>query len=72
MLNKGTDFQKLAVANSIDPGVKEDYGTIGYITRDDPRLSEAFSDAAFSTRPGTYTRTPVRTRTRLGGAVCFR
>ena len=60
-LDKGADFQKLAVANSIDPGVKENQGTIGYITRDDPRLSGAFTAAAFSTRPGAYTRKPVRT-----------
>jgi parvulin-like peptidyl-prolyl isomerase len=68
-LDKGADFQKLAIANSIDPGVKEDHGTIGYITRDDPRLSEAFTDAAFNTRPGTYTRQPVRTE--LGWEVLF-
>jgi foldase protein PrsA len=60
-LDKGADFQKLAVANSIDPGVKQNQGTIGYITRDDPRLDKAFVDAAFSTSPGTYTREPVQT-----------
>ncbi len=60
-LNRGANFEKLAAGNSIDPGVKQNHGIIGYITRDDPRLPESFKQAAFATPAGSYTRVPVQT-----------
>jgi foldase protein PrsA len=60
-LDLGAYFQKLADSNSIDPGVRQDHGVIGYITGDDPRLAKGFTDAAFATPVGAYTRKPVPT-----------
>lgn len=68
-LDKGAGFQQLADANSTDPGVKSDHGVVGYITMDDPRLPEAFKQAAFNTPVGAYTKAPVQTE--LGWHVIF-
>lgn len=68
-LGGGADFQQLADANSTDPAVESDHGILGYITQDDPRLPEAFREAAFSTQPGAWTEEPVQTE--LGWYVLY-
>ncbi|MGD0153453.1 MAG: peptidyl-prolyl cis-trans isomerase [Thermacetogeniaceae bacterium] len=68
-LDKGANFEKLADSNSTDPGVKDGHGVVGYITRDDPKLPEAFKAAAFSTPVGAYTKQPVQSE--FGWHVLF-
>jgi peptidyl-prolyl cis-trans isomerase C len=57
-LNKGADFATLAKKYSKDPGAASG-GDLGYFTRDD--MVPAFAAAAFSLKPGQYTKTPVKT-----------
>ncbi len=68
-LDKGANFEKLADSNSIDPGVKDSHGVVGYITRDDPKIPDAFRAAAFSTPAGAYARQPVQSE--FGWHVLF-
>jgi peptidyl-prolyl cis-trans isomerase C len=52
------DFQELAEKYSHDPSAKSNRGELGYISRD--KMSEEFTDAAFSTRIGEVSQ-PVKT-----------
>jgi peptidyl-prolyl cis-trans isomerase C len=58
-LDGGADFVKLAKEKSIDKGNAQDGGDLGYFTKGS--MDPAFSDAAFSMQPGTYSKTPVKT-----------
>ncbi|MDH7576585.1 MAG: SurA N-terminal domain-containing protein [Bacillota bacterium] len=68
-LDRGADFRELAVQSSLDPGVSQNKGILGYIARDDPRLPENFRAAAFQIPVGSYSREPVRSE--LGYHVLF-
>ena len=59
-LDKGGDFAKLAKENSTDPSAKGNAGDLGWFKKGD--MLPAFSDAAFSLKPGEITQTPVKTR----------
>ncbi len=59
-LKKGTDFAELAKAKSIDPGGKQDGGSLGYFTREE--MVPEFSEAAFKLKDGEITQTPVKTQ----------
>ncbi len=56
---KGEDFAKLAQELSTGPSGKSG-GDLGYFTAE--RMVPAFSAAAFATRPGEITVTPVKTQ----------
>lgn len=58
-LDKGADFTTLAKKYSTDPGAASG-GDLGYFTKDD--MVPAFSGAAFTLKPGQYTKTPVKTQ----------
>ncbi len=58
-LNKGADFAKLAVKDSIDPGAKNG-GELGWFSQTE--MVPAFANAAFALKPGQYTKTPVQTQ----------
>lgn len=58
-LDKGADFTKLATEKSIGPSGK-DGGSLGYFTKG--AMVPAFSDVAFATAVGTYTKQPVQTQ----------
>ncbi|MBT3915509.1 MAG: peptidylprolyl isomerase [Rhodospirillaceae bacterium] len=58
-LNKGEDFAALARTVSTGPSGKQG-GDLGYFTAG--RMVPAFSAAAFSIRPGTFTAKPVKTQ----------
>jgi peptidyl-prolyl cis-trans isomerase C len=58
-LDNGAKFEDLAKERSIDPSAKSG-GDIGYFVQGE--LVPEFSDAAFATKPGTYTKTPVHTK----------
>jgi peptidyl-prolyl cis-trans isomerase C len=58
-LQKGEDFAKLARELSTGPSGKSG-GDLGYFTAE--RMVPAFSQAAFSIRPGTFTTKPVKTQ----------
>ncbi|MBU6418940.1 MAG: peptidylprolyl isomerase [Proteobacteria bacterium] len=58
-LNKGADFAKLAVKDSIDPGAKNG-GELGWFSKDE--MVPEFADAAFALKKGEYTKTPVHTQ----------
>lgn len=58
-LNKGEDFAKLAKSVSTGPSGKSG-GDLGYFTAD--RMVPPFSQAAFATRPGSFTEKPVKTQ----------
>ena len=59
-LDKGGDFAKLAKENSTDPSAKGNAGDLGWFKKAD--MLPAFSDAAFSLKPGEITQTPVKTQ----------
>ncbi len=56
-LNSGADFVDLAKENSKD-GSSENGGELGYFTKVD--VVPAFAEAAFATKVGEYTKTPVK------------
>ena len=58
-LHKGEDFAKLASELSTGPSGKNG-GDLGFFTAE--RMVPAFSQAAFSTRPGAFTTKPVKTQ----------
>jgi len=58
-LDNGAKFEDLAKERSIDPSAKSG-GDIGYFVQG--QLVPAFSDAAFATPVGSYTKTPVHTQ----------
>lgn len=57
-LDKGANFEELAKANSTDATAKNG-GDLGYFIKG--QMIPAFSDAAFATAVGTYTKKPVKT-----------
>ncbi|MGB4106900.1 MAG: peptidylprolyl isomerase [Alphaproteobacteria bacterium] len=57
-LDKGGNFEELAKANSTDATAKSG-GDVGYFIKD--QMIPAFSDAAFATAVGTYSKKPVKT-----------
>jgi peptidyl-prolyl cis-trans isomerase C len=58
-LDSGAKFEDLARERSSDPGAKNG-GDLGYFTKDE--MVPEFSAAAFSTKPGTYTKEPVKSQ----------
>lgn len=58
-LNDGKDFAKLATQRSSGPSAPNG-GDLGYFTEAD--MVPEFSKAAFALKPGTYTKTPVKTQ----------
>jgi peptidyl-prolyl cis-trans isomerase C len=56
-LEGGSDFAELAKANSTD-GTAQNGGDLGYFAKTD--VVAPFAEAAFSTAPGSYTKTPVK------------
>lgn len=58
-LESGAKFEDLAKERSSDPSAKNG-GDIGYFTKDE--LIPEFSAAAFDLKPGTYTKTPVKSQ----------
>ncbi|QDH13773.1 peptidylprolyl isomerase [Formicincola oecophyllae] len=60
-LDKGADFSKLAAADSADKGTAaQNGGDLGWFKRGD--MIPAFSDAAFTMKPGSISQTPVHTQ----------
>ncbi|HLY58497.1 MAG TPA: peptidylprolyl isomerase [Stellaceae bacterium] len=57
-LDAGGDFAKIADEKSQDKN--ESGGDLGYFTRD--KMVKEFSDAAFAMTPGTYSKTPVKSK----------
>ncbi|MBK6895118.1 MAG: peptidylprolyl isomerase [Alphaproteobacteria bacterium] len=57
-LDGGADFAKLAKENSLD-GSAENGGDLGYFTNTE--VVPEFAKAAFETKPGSYTKKPVKT-----------
>ena len=53
-------FEELARAKSIDPGSASRGGDLGWFGQAD--MVKPFSDAAFSLKNGTFTKTPVKTQ----------
>lgn len=53
-------FEELARSKSIDPGSASRGGDLGWFGQQD--MVKPFSDAAFSLKNGTFTRTPVKTQ----------
>ena len=58
-LNKGEDFAALAKSVSTGPSGKQG-GDLGYFTAE--KMVPAFSQAAFQTRPDSFTEKPVKTQ----------
>lgn len=56
-LDGGADFSKLAKENSLD-GSSESGGDLGYFTKEE--VVPEFAKAAFETKIGAYTKTPVK------------
>lgn len=61
LLKGGADFQATADKYSIDPGIKQTHGLLGYITKNDTQIPDAFKQAAFATPVGHFTLEPVQT-----------
>lgn len=59
-LEEGEDFAKLAKENSEDPGSKEKGGDLGFFSAE--MMVPEFSEVAFSTEPGTFTKEPVKSQ----------
>lgn len=59
-LEKGAKFEDLARARSEDKGTSGNGGDLGYFMQED--MLPEFADAAFKIKPGTYSKTPVRTQ----------
>ncbi|MCB9976719.1 MAG: peptidylprolyl isomerase [Rhodospirillales bacterium] len=57
-LDGGADFAKLAKENSLD-GSAESGGDLGYFAKNE--VVPEFAKAAFETKPGSYTKKPVKT-----------
>lgn len=57
-LDGGADFAKLAKENSLD-GSAENGGDLGYFA--ETEVVPEFAKAAFETKPGSYTKKPVKT-----------
>ncbi|MDD4587646.1 MAG: peptidyl-prolyl cis-trans isomerase [Heliobacteriaceae bacterium] len=57
-LNKGVEFNQLAVERSIDPSAAQNKGDLGYFEQD--AMVKEFSDAAFALNKGEITRVPVK------------
>lgn len=57
-LDGGADFSKLAKENSLD-GSAENGGDLGYFA--ETEVLPEFAKAAFETKPGSYTKKPVKT-----------
>lgn len=57
-LEKGANFDELAVAHSQDPSVKQNKGDLGYFTA--MHMVYPFETAAYTTKVGSYSK-PVRT-----------
>lgn len=57
-LDKGAKFEELAQARSSGPTAKNG-GDLGYFLKEE--MIPAFSDVAFSLKPGTYSKEPVKT-----------
>ena len=58
-LEEGGDFKVLAKEKSTD-GAAADGGDLGYFTKDS--MVPEFANAAFDMKPGTYSKTPVKTQ----------
>ncbi|MGG7519256.1 peptidylprolyl isomerase [Allorhizobium undicola] len=58
-LDAGKDFAALAKEKSTDSN-KDDGGDLGYFSKG--RMVPEFEEAAFALKPGTYTKTPVKTQ----------
>lgn len=58
-LESGEDFKTLAKEKSTDPAAA-DGGDLGYFTKD--AMVPEFANAAFDMKPGTYSKTPVKTQ----------
>lgn len=58
-LNKGAKFEDLAQQRSSGPTAQKG-GDLGWFTKEE--MIPEFSDVAFKTKPGTYTKTPVHTQ----------
>ena len=59
-LEGGADFAKLAAEFSSDPGNKDKGGELGWFSKND--MVPAFSEAAFSIKPGEISKEPVETQ----------
>jgi peptidyl-prolyl cis-trans isomerase C len=59
-LKKGADFAELARTKSLDPGGKQEGGSLGYFTREE--MVPEFSEAAFKLKDGEITPAPVKTQ----------
>ncbi len=59
-LDKGEDFGKLAIENSIDPSSKTNKGELGWFAKG--QMVKPFETAAFALTKGTYTKTAVQTQ----------
>lgn len=57
-LEAGQKFDELAAKRSSDPSNAQSGGDLGYFLKEE--MVPEFSEAAFSTKPGTYTKTPVK------------
>lgn len=53
------EFKKLSAEKSIDEGIAQDGGELGWFTRD--QMVPEFSDAAFKLAKGSFTKNPVKT-----------
>ncbi|AVX19285.1 peptidyl-prolyl cis-trans isomerase C [Carboxydocella sporoproducens DSM 16521] len=58
-LEKGADFAKLAKEKSEDPGSKDNGGEYTFSRG---QMVQEFEDAAFSLKPGSFTKEPVKTQ----------
>lgn len=70
-LEKGADFQELAVQKSLDPSAAQNKGVLGSIRKDDPRIAAAFREEAFRLQKGEFSREPVKTEYGYHVLYCF-